>query len=121
MQTVLKGKTAGFIIDTEGPAVIIGESINPTRRKKLVTTFQESNFSLVLELSESQIKAGADVPDVNVGFPGVDDVKLLPETVKALQDHFDVPRGKKFPPLRCNKCNTKYHKGLNKYNTLSLQ
>ena len=35
--------------------------------------------------------AMADMLDVNVGFPGVDDVKLLPETVKQLQSHFDVP------------------------------
>jgi 5-methyltetrahydrofolate--homocysteine methyltransferase len=45
----------------------------------------------VLELAESQIKAGADVLDVNVGFPGVDDVRLLPETVKILQEKFEVP------------------------------
>ena len=71
--------------------VIIGESINPTRRKKLVSTLQENNFDFVLELAESQIKAGADVLDVNVGFPGVDDVKLLPATVKVLQEKFDIP------------------------------
>jgi 5-methyltetrahydrofolate--homocysteine methyltransferase len=52
---------------------------------------QEGNFEYVLELAESQIKAGADVLDVNVGFPGVDDVKLLPETVKVLQQKFEVP------------------------------
>ena len=80
-----------MIIDTGGPVVIIGESINPTRRKKLVTTLQEGNFDFVLELAENQIKAGADVLDVNVGFPGVDDVKLLPETVRILQDRFDIP------------------------------
>lgn len=91
MQTILKGKTTEVIIDTAGPVIIIGESINPTRRKKLVSTLQENNFEFVLELAAIQIKAGADVLDVNVGFPGVDDVKLLPETVKALQDHFDVP------------------------------
>ncbi|HNY14492.1 MAG TPA: hypothetical protein PKI12_03050, partial [Bacteroidales bacterium] len=73
MQTILKGKTTEVIIDTEGPVVIIGESINPTRRKKLVTTLQANDFSYVLEIAESQIKAGADVLDVNVGFPGVDD------------------------------------------------
>ncbi len=33
----------------------------------------------------------ADVLDVNVGFPGVDDVKLLPETVITIQDMFDIP------------------------------
>jgi 5-methyltetrahydrofolate--homocysteine methyltransferase len=91
MQTILKGKTTEVIIDTSGPVIIIGESINPTRRKKLVSTLQEHNFEFVLELAAIQIKAGADVLDVNVGFPGVDDVKLLPETVKVLQDHFDVP------------------------------
>ena len=91
MKTILKGRTREVIINTEGPVVIIGESINPTRRKKLVTTLQERNFDYVLELAESQIKAGADVLDVNVGFPGVDDVKLLPETVKVLQDKFDIP------------------------------
>lgn len=91
MRTILKGITKEVIIDTSGPVVIIGESINPTRRKKLVTTLQEGNFGFVLELAASQIKAGADVLDVNVGFPGVDDVKLLPETVKVLQDHYDVP------------------------------
>jgi 5-methyltetrahydrofolate--homocysteine methyltransferase len=91
MKTILKGRTREVIINTEGPVVIIGESINPTRRKKLVTTLQEGNFDYVLELAESQIKAGAEVLDVNVGFPGVDDVKLLPETVRMLQDKFDIP------------------------------
>jgi 5-methyltetrahydrofolate--homocysteine methyltransferase len=91
MQTILKGKTAEVVIDTNGPVVIIGESINPTRRKKLVTTLQEGNFEYVLELAAIQIKAMADVLDVNVGFPGVDDVRLLPATVKALQEAFDIP------------------------------
>jgi 5-methyltetrahydrofolate--homocysteine methyltransferase len=91
MKTILTGKTNEVIIDTEGPVVIIGESINPTRRKKLVATLQENNFDYVLELAASQIKAGADVLDVNVGFPGVDDVKLLPEVVLAIQAEFDIP------------------------------
>ena len=91
MITILKGRSKEVVIDTEGPVVIIGESINPTRRKKLVSTLQEHNFDFVLELAKNQIDEGADVLDVNVGFPGVDDVKLLPETVKVLQDNFDVP------------------------------
>jgi 5-methyltetrahydrofolate--homocysteine methyltransferase len=91
MKTILKGKTTEVIIDTAGPVVIIGESINPTRRKKLVSTLQVGDFSFVLELADTQIKAGADVLDVNVGFPGVEDEKLLPETVKVLQEHYDVP------------------------------
>jgi 5-methyltetrahydrofolate--homocysteine methyltransferase len=91
MKTILRGITSEVIIDTNGPVIIIGECINPTRRKKLVSTLQERDFRYVLELAESQIKAMADVLDVNVGFPGVDDVKLLPETVLAIREKFDIP------------------------------
>lgn len=91
MQTKLTGSKKEVIIDANGPVVIIGECINPTRRKKLITTLQENNFDYMLELAEAQIKAGADVLDVNVGFPGVEDVKLLPEAVKRIQEKFDIP------------------------------
>lgn len=91
MQTILQGKTSRVVIDTTGPVVIIGECINPTRRKKLVSSLQETNFDYVLELAESQIKAGADILDVNVGFPGVDDVTLLPLAVLAILEKFDIP------------------------------
>ena len=91
MKTTLKGTSTEVVIDTNGPVIIIGESINPTRRKRLITTLSENNFEYVLQLANSQIKAGADVLDVNVGYPGVDDEALLPETVKAIQAEFDVP------------------------------
>ena len=91
MKTSLKGTSAEVVIDTDGPVVIIGESINPTRRKRLITTLSENNFEFVLQLAKSQIDAGADVLDVNVGYPGVDDEALLPETVKAIQAEFDIP------------------------------
>lgn len=91
MKTILKGRTSEVVIDTDGPVVIIGESINPTRRKKLVSTLSEGNFEFAIQLAKSQITGGADVLDVNVGFPGVDDEKLLPETVMAIQEAVDVP------------------------------
>jgi 5-methyltetrahydrofolate--homocysteine methyltransferase len=91
MKTILRSKSKEVIINTEGPVIIIGECINPTRRKKLVSTLQVGDFNYVFELAKSQIDAMADMLDVNVGFPGVDDVKLLPETVKLLQSLFDIP------------------------------
>jgi 5-methyltetrahydrofolate--homocysteine methyltransferase len=91
MRTILKGTGAEVVIDTEGPVVIIGESINPTRRKKLVESLTSHNFDYVLQLARNQKDAGADLLDVNVGFPGVDDVALLPETVRAIQESFDIP------------------------------
>ena len=91
MKTILRSKSGEMAIDTEGPVVIIGESINPTRRKKLVETLSQNNFEFAIQLAKSQIEAGADVLDVNVGYPGVDDAALLPETVKAIQQAIDVP------------------------------
>jgi 5-methyltetrahydrofolate--homocysteine methyltransferase len=91
MQTILRGRSTEVTIDTNGPVIIIGECINPTRRKKLVATLQDNNFEYVLELAQSQINAGADVLDVNVGFPGVDDVRLLPQTILAIRKNFDIP------------------------------
>ncbi len=91
MKTILTSKSQELVIDTEGPVVIIGESINPTRRKKLVETLSNYDFEFAIQLGKSQIAAGADVLDVNVGYPGVDDAALLPEAVKALQQAVDVP------------------------------
>lgn len=91
MKTILRGLSREVVIDTDGPVVIIGECINPTRRKKLVSTLQARDFTYMLELAKSQITAMADVLDVNVGYPGVDDEELLPQAVMALQENFDIP------------------------------
>ena len=91
MKTLLTGKTREVIIDTQGPVIIIGECINPTRRKKLTSTLQAKDFSHMIALAKSQIDAMADVLDVNVGYPGAMDEILLPEAVLALQDNFDIP------------------------------
>jgi len=91
MQTILKSKTKQAKIDTEGAFIIIGEKINPTGRKKLAAALQEGNMDYVRELAKPQVDAGADILDVNVGVPGIDDVALLPKVVKMLADEFDIP------------------------------
>ena len=91
MQTRLQGKTKAFIIDNEGPMTIIGESINPTRRKKLNEAFATRQYDYVLELAQSQVDAGADILDINVGAPGMDEVSLMREVVQAVSARFDVP------------------------------
>ncbi len=91
MKTILRGRTKEVVIDTDGPVVIIGECINPTRRSRLVSSLQKEDFSYMLELAKSQIDAGAEILDVNVGYPGVNDAELLPKAVIALQEQFDIP------------------------------
>ena len=91
MKTALKGRTSSVSIDNDGPMTVIGESINPTRRKKLTEAFSERQYDFVLELAESQIQAGADVLDINVGVPEIDEPLVMSEVVTAVSEAFDVP------------------------------
>jgi 5-methyltetrahydrofolate--homocysteine methyltransferase len=91
MNTILKGSTSTVTIDTDGPITIIGESINPTRRKKLTGAFSDRQYDYVLELAGSQIQAGADVLDINVGVPGIDEPVVMREVVTAVSEAYDVP------------------------------
>jgi len=121
MKTILKGKTKEVIINTDGPVMIIGECINPTRRKKLVSTLQARDFSYMLELAKSQISAMADLLDVNVGYPGVDDEELLPQAVIALQDNFDIPLCLDSPNPRAIEAALKVAKGKCLINSVSAE
>jgi len=91
MQTILKSKTNEVRISTDGPVTIIGENINPTRRKKLTAALISGEFDYIFELAKAQIETGADLLDVNVGAPGVDEVILLPQVALAISERFDVP------------------------------
>lgn len=91
MQTLLKGKKKEVLIDTEGPITIIGEKINPTGRKRLAAALVTGDMQMVRELALSQVQAGADILDINVGVPGVDDVNLMIAVVRDLSSVLDVP------------------------------
>lgn len=91
MQTCLKSASKEVVINTDGPFVVIGEKINPTGRKKLAEALQTNNFDYVRELAIKQVEAGADVLDVNVGVPGLDEAALMPQVVKAVTEAVDVP------------------------------
>ena len=91
MKTEFKSKTKSATIDTEGPFAIIGEKINPTGRKKLAAALQSGDMEYVRNLATKQVEAGADILDVNVGVPGIDDVAMLKQVVKLLVDEYDIP------------------------------
>lgn len=69
----------------------IGERINPTGKKKLKAALIEGDMDYILGEAVHQEKSGADVLDVNVGIPEIDETKMLPEAVKAVQGVTDLP------------------------------
>ena len=69
----------------------IGERINPTGKKRFQQALLEGDLDYILDVGIQEVDAGADILDVNVGYPGVDEVDMLPRVVKKLQSALDVP------------------------------
>ncbi len=91
MQTVLKSAKKSVTVNSEGPLIIIGEKINPTGRKKMAAALQAGDFEYIKALAQNQLAAGAEILDINVGVPGLDDVALMEQTVRYLLQWIDVP------------------------------
>ena len=91
MKTTLTSQTKSATIDTEGPLTMIGEKINPTGRKRLAKALTDGDLDYVIGLAVAQVDAGADILDVNVGVPGIDEVKTMQAVVAAVSAAVDVP------------------------------
>ena len=91
METILKSDKKEATVSFDAPFTIIGEKINPTGRKKLAAALKEGDYDYVRNLATKQVEAGADILDVNVGVPGIDEVAVLPEVAKLVSELVDVP------------------------------
>ncbi|MBX3038272.1 MAG: dihydropteroate synthase [Anaerolineales bacterium] len=91
MHTILKSNTKEVTIGIDKPFVIIGEKINPTGIKKLGQALVERNMDFVKHLAKRQVDWGADVLDVNVGHPQIEEAEVIPLVVEAVQSVVDVP------------------------------
>ena len=91
MHTILKSNNKEVIIGIDKPFVMIGEKINPTGIKKLGQALVERNMEYVKHLARRQVDWGADVLDVNVGHPQIDEAEIIPMVVEAIKSIVDVP------------------------------
>ena len=78
------------IVTVDG-ITVVGERINPTGKKRFQQALREGDMNYVLEQAVSQAEAGAQILDVNVGAPGVDEPVLMEQVVKALQSVTSLP------------------------------
>src|SRR5829696_3469078 len=91
MHTILKNNSKEVTIGADKPFVIIGEKLNPTGLKKLGQALVEQNFEYVKYLAQRQVAWGAEVLDVNVGHPQIDEAAIMPKVVEAVLSVVDVP------------------------------
>ncbi len=72
-------------------SIVIGERINPTGKKRLKEAYRSGDTGYILREAIAQVEAGAVILDVNAGVPGIDEPKVLTETMEAIQSVTDVP------------------------------
>ncbi len=70
---------------------VIGERINPTGKKRLAEALRTHDIAYLLEQGIEQEDAGADILDVNVGVPGLEEATVMREIIPALQGAVNLP------------------------------
>ena len=78
------------VVDVDGVRVI-GERINPTGKKRFQQALRDGNMDYILHQAVEQADAGADILDVNVGLPGINEAEMMVRVVKAIQSVTDLP------------------------------
>lgn len=82
--------SAGQMAEFSGVRVI-GERINPTGKKRFQQALREHDLNYIMERAIEQADAGADILDINVGLPGIDEPQLMVEVIRAVQSVVTLP------------------------------
>ncbi len=100
LETVKKGtpeKINGCVISGVNDAVVlneprvIGERINPTGKKRFKQALEENDLDYILNEGLSQVEAGAEILDVNVGHSAIDEKEMMRNVVCSLQGSIGLP------------------------------
>lgn len=119
METKVSNGDQEVTIGSGLPTVLIGERINPSGKKKLTAALKEGDFGPVLQEARAQVDAGADILDVNVVTPGVDEIALLPKVVERVMDAVQVPISIDFNDTKALKEALKVYRGKPIVNSVS--
>ena len=82
--------SASSVVEVNNPR-IIGERINPTGKKLFKQALVDNNIDYILTQALSQTGAGAEILDVNVGHPEIDEKQMMVRVLKAIQSVCDAP------------------------------
>ena len=82
----------GFLLlENSRPLIVVGERINPTGKKALQQELLEGKTSIIRQMALDQEKQGADLLDVNVGQPGIDEVQTIKKAITILSAASSLP------------------------------
>ncbi len=78
-------------VEIGGRPVLIGERINPTGKKKFKEALRAGDIDYILQQGIEQEDSGADILDVNVGLPEIDEPEMIATVVSRLQAVTPLP------------------------------
>lgn len=82
--------TPSKVVKIEGVKVI-GERINPTGKKLFKEALRNNDLDYILKQGIEQVEVGADILDVNVGLPEIDEKEMMAQVIKEVQGIIDTP------------------------------
>ncbi|MBD5550376.1 MAG: dihydropteroate synthase [Lachnospiraceae bacterium] len=86
------GQVAEFGGLQDSPRVlVVGERINPTGKKRFAQALRDGDMNYIMERAIEQADAGADILDINVGLPGIEEAEMMTRVVKAVQSVVSLP------------------------------
>ncbi|MCH3953690.1 MAG: homocysteine S-methyltransferase family protein [Eubacterium sp.] len=83
--------SAGYMAEFNGNVHVVGERINPTGKKRFQQALKDHDLDYIMETAIAEQDAGAEILDVNVGVPGLDEAELMKEVVEAVQSVVSIP------------------------------
>jgi 5-methyltetrahydrofolate--homocysteine methyltransferase len=86
--TIICTPSKALIIDE---IKIVGERINPTGKKLLKEALKNKDMNYVLKEAIDQMEEGADILDINVGLPDIDEGDMIAKVIKEIQSVLDIP------------------------------
>ena len=90
-EAVCRGVCSGRCVVPFGRVGVIGERINPTGKKRFQQALRDGDMDYILARAVEQQDAGAQILDINVGLPGIDEKAMMVQVVKAVQGVVDLP------------------------------
>ena len=82
--------SATVLTEIEG-VKLCGERLNPTGKKALKEALLNENYDYLIDEALKQQEAGADLLDINVGLPQLDEPRVMPLVVRKIQEYADLP------------------------------
>lgn len=70
---------------------VVGERINPTGKERFKDALIGEDMDYILTQAIEQLDEGADILDINIGLPEIDEPKMMSKVIKAIQSVTDIP------------------------------